>query len=280
MKVLSPPPSSTFRALVSGVLTAVSAIPLGIWVNAVSSNLPSSTDIWAAAAKTGTADLTGPVGLSILAINILLLYRWDVLESKWRNVVEYTRARQTLSMQKQTLKSYCNFVSEILGIPVSARAFEARNEKTSTGQKETRLYQVRDLFVENEPFAQESAYTYVRIDDKNFVASRAFATRSPKFEVLPADHYKMYGERERNMVEPAQRWVLAAPILRFDVAGSPRDELMPRGVIVFYGKEVPKVAEGTREWELVKSLSRDAAEFFANLPLSGLDRDQAEQRAK
>jgi hypothetical protein len=230
--------------------------------------------ILAAVSGLGSKNLYGIGGIIMLVGNAFLLYRWDILEKRWNQVVDYTNARQTAFMQRKVLSSYCQFLSQILSIPVSVRAFESRVEKSKTGQMETRLYQVRDLFVENEPFAQETAYTYIQATDSNFVAARAYTTRAPKFELLPEHHTDMYDSRTKNMVEPTQKWVLAAPILRFDLAGTARDELAPRGVIVFYGKQIPKAIEGSPEWEGSRTLSRDAAEFFANLPMSGHDRNQ------
>lgn len=263
MMDLRPPPSATFRTLVSNGLTAAAAIPIGIWINLLTPHIPNQ--IGQAFASPDL--LWGIAGLSLLGLNVLLLHRWDVDEARWRRIVEVTQSQHTLTMQTRILASYCTFLSSVLGVPVSSRVSIAREELSDQKKKEHRLYHLKGLVVENEPFPQELAYTYVRVDDPAFVVSRAYITRSPKFELLPATHVDTYGSREKNMVEPSQRWVLTAPILQLGPDGLARDELGPRGVVVFYGRTIPTVEEGSAEWERAKILCRDAAQAFMHMPL-------------
>ena len=145
-------------------------------------------------------------------------------------------------------------------MPVSARLFTIAREKTPGGS-EARMYQVRDVFVEHEVFPQEAAFTFIPLTGGAFVTARAFQDRAPKFELLPLNHPALYGDRERKMVDPSQRWVLCCPILQYDQDGMARDELEPTGMVVFYGKSPPKLERGETEFAL--ALCRDTAELFS-----------------
>jgi hypothetical protein len=255
---LKPPPSPTFRALVSSGFGLIIAIPLGIWVNLIT----ATRYVGLMALFFNYQTFALGAGLVLIAANLALVRRWDIQEREWNRVTGITQAQHTLSVQRRILSTYCMILKGVLGCNVSARIFDARNE-----EGEVRLYQVRDVFIENEYFPQETAYTYVPVTHPDFIHCRSFRERAPMYEILPVDHVENYPVREKTMVEPSQRWVLAAPIQRLDESGMARDELQPRGVVVFYGRTDPEAVPGSKEGDLAKTISRDAAEAFVFMSL-------------
>jgi len=253
-----PPPSSTYRNVVSTAFGFLLAIPLGIWVNLITADQFLGIRELLLSPKS----IPLAIGLALFGGHLLLMRRWDVREREWTRITGITKAQHNLAIQRKLLSTYCQLLEQLLGCKVSARVFEAIEE-----DKELRLYQVRDVFIENEVFPQETAYTYIPVDHPNFFHAQSFRERAPVYVTLDADHVAGYPQRERTMVEPAQRWVLAAPIQELDASGRSRDELRPRGVIVFYGRSMPTALPGTDAGDRGKATSRDAAEAFVYMSL-------------
>lgn len=266
---LSPPLSATARTFISSILTGVSAIPLSVWANYYGELQGPDIDFNTTMQNLGYDNWYLVGGFGLLLFQLLLLLRWDRQERDWSRRVDYWRTRKSVEFQRRLLAVYCDFISRELGVPVSGRCFEVRRELTEDDVYEDRLYQLRDMFIERESFPQEGAFTFVKLTDKAFVSTRAILDRAPIFELLPDDHINLYGLREKKMVESRQKWVLAAPILRFTLLNQARDELAPRGCLVFYGATVPSVAAGAVDD--AKRLARDAAEIFSGNAISADD---------
>jgi hypothetical protein len=260
---IRPPPTTTFRVSFSSLLTVLAAVPIGLWVNFLSSSVSPTTDLMGAMKLLGWTHGYLAVGILLSLLNLYAQFRWDTQDSNWQQFLTGARARRDLRSQLRVLEMYCRALEGPLQVPVSARLFSIKHEKRSDGKLEARMYQVRDVFVEHEVFPQEIAFTYVPMTGDAFVSARAFRERAPKYEILPVDHPRLYGTRERRMVDPAQRWVLCGPILQYDYQGQARDELEPTGMVVFYGKETPKLAKGNSDFAL--ALCRDTAELFSTM---------------
>ena len=260
---IGPPPTTTFRVYVSSLISALVAILIGLWVNFLSSAVNPTTDITVAMKSLGWNHSYLAIGVFFTLLNFYVQFRWDTQDSSWQQFLTGTRARRDLRTQLQVLEMYCRALERLLAVPVSARLFTIRHEKLDDGTLEPRMYQVRDVFVEREVFTQEAAFTYIPMTGEAFVSARAFRDRAPKFEMLSIDHPSLYGLRERRMVDPAQRWVLCGPVLQYDQQGLARDELEPTGMVVFYGKAIPKLKKGDSDFAL--ALCRDTAELFSTM---------------
>jgi hypothetical protein len=195
------------------------------------------TDSGYAASLTGLKWAHAPLllGLLLLAAGEILLRRWRMLQQ-----TEFQDLYRTLQMRQRrilesTLRVLCELVARTLDVPCNARYFVAEQDLAGRYY----LRQDRDLAVLTIAMPREFGFTRVYVDTPRFVSGRAFRDRVPLYEELPVDHSSWYETDVARMIEPQQRWVLACPVLRLDVATNSHQPDPPHGVVVFYGTEVP-----------------------------------------
>ncbi|WP_133903787.1 hypothetical protein [Actinophytocola oryzae] len=235
--------------------TLLSVVLLGIWVNVFTERLRDGAYLhtitrlgW------GNLLLLGGGGCLIageLATKRRLLMEHRDLERRF----ELLRHRQG-RLLATTLATVCELVSKTLRVPCNGRYFLA----VADGDQ-TYLEQDRELAVLTVRMPREFGFTRVAVDTPHIVIGRAFRERCPTYEDLPVDHHSNYEPRIARMIEPAQRWVLACPVLTLDAETNRHiEELSPHGVICFYGVNDPP----TNGKEARVSAALEYAEQFAN----------------
>ncbi|WP_030542967.1 hypothetical protein [Streptomyces albus] len=220
--------------------SVASVVMIGCWVNFYTEKI----------AQGGYVESALGLGWdnSLLVLGIFSLVAGESATRRWA-MLEHDEFRQRYLMLQQrqrrllesTLELVCELIAKTLQVRCNARYFVAEED----GEGRYYIRQDRDLAVLNISMPREFGFTRIHVDTPHIVSGRAFRERVPLFQELPAAHSELYDPEVGRMIEPAQRWVLACPVLRLDaVTGSHAPDAPPHGVIVFYGTEVPGGPDG------------------------------------
>jgi hypothetical protein len=232
-----------------------SAILIGLWVNMYTDEI-SHLDFATSLLHLRWSNLLLALGICSLVAGESATRRWAMLERdefRQRYLLLQQRQRRLL---ENTLDIVCELISKTLQIPCNARYFVA--EEDHDGRYYIR--QDRDLAVLKISMPREFGFTRIYVDTPHIVSGQAFRERVPLYAELPVEHSDWYDPEVSRMIEPAQRWVLACPVLRLDVVtNSHGPDGPPHGVIVFYGTDLP---EGEDAQARIRT-SLDYAQRFA-----------------
>ncbi|WP_433245134.1 hypothetical protein [Actinomadura nitritigenes] len=223
-------------ASVSRLASSVaSAILLGIWIN-VFTDRRDGTGYLDALTGLGYGNLLLVASIVVLVVHELLLRRLRKLEfGDLENGFELLRHRER-QMLHEALDLTCSLVAKTLAVPCNARYFVAVRDESG----DVYLEQDRDLAILNISMPREYGFTRVDVTTPQIVSARAYRERVPLYEKLPVNHSEWYSDDVGRMIEPAQRWVLACPVLSLDPVTNRHDDgRPPHGVIVFYGTQLP-----------------------------------------
>lgn len=238
----------------------LSAVLVGIWINWVTDRT-SGGDVLTAIHGLGWSNLVLIGGVAALVTGDMTAWRLGKVQTvDFRRRYELLKVRQRRILES-TLEIVCSLVSATLQVPCNARYFIAETD----AEGRTYLRQDRDLAVLNIQMPREFGFTRIYVDTPHIVIGRAYRDRVPVFEELAADHSTRYDPEVERMIEPAQRWVLACPVLRLDIETNQHDpEHPPHGVIVFYGTELP-AATGDGRVEMAMRHSQTFAEQMSHV---------------
>lgn len=240
--------------------SVVSAVLLGVWINVFTNNQERLTYLEALRKlKYGNLLLLGSV--VIVVADELLVRRLRKLElDDLATSLGLLRHRERRMLQN-TLNLVCALISKTLRVPCNARYFVAVKDS----QESIYLQQDRDLAVLNIAMPREYGFTRIEINTPKIVCARAYRERIPLFEELPPDHSDWYSEEVGRMIEPAQRWVLACPVLSLDpLTNRHNDDQPPHGVIVFYGTQLPPVSGSRSKIDDSLVYSQEFADYMSN----------------
>ncbi|WP_190013213.1 hypothetical protein [Streptomyces lucensis] len=202
------------------------------------------------------------LGIASLIAGETAAWRWRTLqEDEFRRLYATLQQRQRRILEGM-LTIVCKLVAKTLNIPCNARYFVA--EKDQEGRYYIR--QDRDLAVLNIRMPREFGFTRIYVDTPHIVSGKAFRDRVPLYEELPDDHSNWYEPDVGRMIEPQQRWVLACPVLRLDsLTNSHEMSHAPRGVIVFYGTQLPDEAASADAVQVCLGYAEQFAEQMSHV---------------
>jgi hypothetical protein len=238
------------------IFVLLSVVLLGIWVNIYTDQLKSG-DLVTAVANLRWSNLLLGGGAACLGASEYVAQRRRALERRdLERQLEMLKHREHRLLQN-TLELVCELISKTLRVPCNGRYFIAVPSENG----EIFLEQDRDLAVLNILMPREFGFTRIATSTPHIVTGRAFTERRALFETLPVDHHNLYDPTIARMIEPAQRWVLACPVLTLDPETNRHDEEhLPHGVICFYSTREPaKTGQQRRVDECLRY-----AELFAS----------------
>lgn len=239
----------------------LSAVLVGIWINWVTDRA-SGGDLASGMWALGWSNAVLVAGIATLIFGDVAAWRLSRVQTiDFRRQYELLKVRQRRLLES-TLEIVCTLVSTTLQIPVNARYFVAERDVAG------RIYlrQDRDLAVLNIPMPREYGFTRIYVDTPHIVSGKAFRERRPIYEELPVDHSNLYDPDVSRMIEPTQRWVLACPVLRLDIETNRHDaERLPHGVIVFYGTDLPNIANDLGRINTALRYSQTFAEHMSHV---------------
>ena len=176
------------------------------------------------------------------------------------NSFDLLRLRER-QMLRDALGLVCDLISKTLRIPVNARYFRA----ASDDQGHVFLEQDRSLKIIHIPMPREYGFTKIDVTTPQIVSARAYRDRVPLYERLPVNHSDWYSEEVGRMIEPAQRWVLACPVLSLDpVTNRHPEDQPPHGVIVFYGTQLTPAGGARARIEESLEYAQKFADYMCN----------------
>ena len=217
------------------LVTVAAAVPVAIWI----------PDFQTESKLHGSIDGLRALGwenlwlLAAIAAPVLFEIARSYTESRRarleraRNEAFRDRAVATVSTVLQTSVS---LIEQVLRVTANVRVFDARSDTRGL----VRLHQSNRFHMEHTPLPTEMGFGSMSVNEPGMITAEAFRERRPIYRDLPDDHMTWYSENVALHVDPEQKWVLACPILRMDLATGMQDPVEePRGVLVFYGTTRP-----------------------------------------
>lgn len=213
----------------------LSVVLLGMWVNIYTDRLKGGNYV-STVVDLGWTNILLAGGSTCLAASEYAAQRRRVMEQRdLERHLDTLRQHQRRLLQN-TLTLVCELISRTLRVPCNARYFVVLPDNDG----EYYLEQDRELAVLNLRMPRECGFTRISVNTPHIVTGRAFTERRPVYEDLPLNHHDRYQAPIARMIEPAQRWVLACPVLALDPKTNRHDDVHPpHGVICFYSTTAP-----------------------------------------
>jgi hypothetical protein len=236
----------------------VTAVPLGIWINEVSS--AKGTGFINKIESLGGVNWLAGVSIALPVVVEVVRARSRRRAREQKAARDRTARDRELQLLTETLRAGCVEISRLLGVETNGRFMSAHSSPTGP----TMLRHVRGLAIETVNLPAEFGFTGVSVNEPNVVVGEAFHARRAIYRDLAEDHLETYSATVRTQIDEAQRWVLACPVLRLDSStGMHVEENPPYGVLVFYGVAPPSTHRREKRLADASVRAMRASEIFS-----------------